>query len=86
MVREIRWCGVGKIFGGKKWRVKPGGGWMWSYRGIRQEECGGMRLGEDGRKGWCGGVRGWVVGRQDDDTGMRGRERRWWCFKQSDAW
>ena len=45
-----------------------------------------MRLGEDGRKGRCGGVRGWVVGRQDDDTGVRGRERRWWCFKQSDAW
>ena len=45
-----------------------------------------MRLGEEGREGWRAGVRDWVVGRQDDDTEMRGRERRWWCFKQSDAW
>ena len=61
-----------------------GGGGHTEGLGRRSEA--GCVLGEEGRKGWCVGVRGWVVGCQDDGTGVRVRERRWCCFGQSDAW
>ena len=65
VVREVRRRGVGKICGGTKWRVKSGGGWGWSYRGIRREERGGMCFGRRWSEGlvWGGsGLGRWTSG------------------------
>ena len=54
--------------------------------GLGRRSEAGYVLGEEGRKGWFVEVRGWFVGRQDGGTGVRGRERRWWCSIQPDVW